>query len=170
VGVGNGLLLPAGPLRETLTSGIKRSDAILIINSDNNNNSIQIIKKAKKYKKPIFFVRRELNATGFFGKYIAFAGIGYPSKFFNALRMVPAIRIVEKVSFADHYQYKKSDILHLFRMAKQYGARLICTEKDWVKLAGNIRSKVRFVPLKITIQPNFYVWLNKKIGDINAKS
>jgi len=165
VGVGNGLLLPAGPLRETIGSGLRRCDAVLIIqNGDGIANTLGVIRAARKLKKPVFFVRREMDAAGLFGKYVAFAGIGYPSKFFDSLRAVPSIRVVEKIPFSDHHYYDKNDIVRLFQAAKKYDARLICTEKDWVKLPRNIKLKVRYAPLKITIQPNFYIWLEKKLA------
>jgi tetraacyldisaccharide 4'-kinase len=169
VGIGNGLLLPAGPMRETLRSGIKRCDAVLINGSDFGSWGARVMKLAKKYKKAVFFIKKELDATGFFGKYVAFAGIGYPDKFFESLRSVVAMRVVEKISFPDHHFYTKDDILKLFRLARKYDARLVCTEKDWVKLPRNIQSKVKFVPLKTNIQSNFYLWLEKKLGDKTGK-
>jgi tetraacyldisaccharide 4'-kinase len=166
VGIGNGLLLPAGPLRETVRSGIGRCDAVLIVQGgDGLVNTLSVIRTAKRLKKPVFFARKEMNAKGFFGKYVAFAGIGYPSKFFDDIRAVPSIRIVEKIPFPDHHYYNKNDIVRLFRAAKKYEARLVCTEKDWVKLPRNIKAKVRYVPLQITIQPNFYAWLEKKLAE-----
>jgi tetraacyldisaccharide 4'-kinase len=171
VGVGNGLLLPAGPLREPLRSGIKRCGAVLINQSDSGSaNCLRILRLAKKYKKAVFFVRREMETAGFFGKYVAFAGIGYPEKFFADLRAVPSMRVIEKISFPDHHFYGKKDILRLFREARKYEARLVSTEKDWVKLPRNIQAKVRFMPLKITLQPNFYVWLERKLEKKNAQS
>ena len=169
VGVGNGLLLPAGPMREGLVSGIRRSDAVLINQQDFGPGCARVIRIAKRFKKAVFFVRKEMDATGFFGKYVAFAGIGYPNKFFESLRDVTSMRVVEKVSFSDHHYYTREDIIKLFRIARKYDARLVCTEKDWVKLPRNIQSKVKYVPLKVGIQSNFYLWLEKKLGEINEK-
>ena len=164
IGVGNGMLLPSGPLRETLWSGIGRTNAVLINQGDFGKSSVRILKMAKRRKKPVFFIKKEMDTAGLFGKYVAFAGIGYPDKFFDALRGVISMRIVEKVPFPDHHYYTKGDILTLFRLSKKYGARLVCTEKDWVKLPRNIQSKVKYVPLKVALQPNFYLWLEKKLA------
>jgi tetraacyldisaccharide 4'-kinase len=169
VGIGNGFLLPAGPMREPLHSGIKRCDAVLINQSDFGAGCMHVIQIAKKYKKPVFFVKKDTDTTGFFGKYVAFAGIGYPEKFFESLRNVISMRIVKRVAFSDHHSYTKDDIINLFRLAKKYESRLICTEKDWVKLPHNIQAKVKYVPLKITIQANFFVWLEKKLGERNER-
>lgn len=171
IGCGNGFILPAGPMRETLRSGIRRSDAVIIVQGDGELiSSMPIIKAAKKRKKPVFFARKEMDTKGLFGKYVAFAGIGYPEKFFGALHNIPSIRIIEKRPFSDHRAYTKVDIVGLFKLAKKYDARLLCTEKDWVKLPRNIRAKVKFVPLKITIQPNFYAWIEKKLEEKNEGS
>jgi len=168
--VGNGFLLPAGPMRETLRSGIKRCDAVLVGRGDSEVGCLRVLKIAKRYKKPVFFIKKETDTAGFFGKYVAFAGIGYPEKFFETLRSVPSIRIVEKIPFPDHHFYDKNDIIRLFQAAKKYEARLVCTEKDWVKLPRNIQAKVRYIPLKASMQPNFYVWLEKKLGEKHVTS
>jgi tetraacyldisaccharide 4'-kinase len=170
VGTGNGLLLPAGPLRETLHSGIRRADAVIIIQVDSGSNSTRVMRLAKRLKKPVFFARREMDATGFFGKYVAFAGIGYPEKFFEALRLVPSMRIVNKVPFADHHFYTKEDAIRLFRKAREFDARLVTTEKDFVKLPRHIRQKVRFVPLKVFLPPNFFLWLDRKLAEARHRS
>ena len=167
--VGNGLLLPAGPMRETLSAGIKRADAVIICHNDGGGGKcMRVVRTAKRLKKPVFFIKKEADTAGFFGKYVAFAGIGYPDKFFEVLRGIPSVRVVQKIPFGDHHLYTKKDIIRLFQAAKRYDARLICTEKDWVKLPRNIQAKVRFVPLKIHVQPNFYQWLEKKLEAKNG--
>ena len=164
VGIGNGFLLPAGPMRETLHSGIRRCDAILINQSDSFIKLSRIVKMAKNYKKAVFFAKRNLDIEGFSGKFIAFAGIGYPRKFFNELAIVPNIEIIKTISFPDHYFYTKNDIIKLLELAKKYNVKLLCTEKDWVKLPHEIQVKVKYIPLKISIEPKFYTWLEKKIS------
>jgi len=156
----NYLILPAGAMRETLRHGIKRCDAVLL-----NGHEPRVMKMAKRLRKPVFFIRKEMNAANLFGKFIAFAGIGYPDKFFESLRRIPTVRLVGRVPFPDHHLYGKDDIIRLFRMARQYEAGLICTEKDWVKLPLNIRKKIKYAPLKTVLPPNFYVWLDKKLAE-----
>jgi len=169
VGTGNGFLLPAGPLRETIRSGIRRADAIIVGQSESGRGCRSVINLAKKRKKVVFFAKKELDKTGLVGKFVAFAGIGYPDKFFDALRQVPMMRVVKKIPFPDHHQYSNDDLVSLFSTARAHGARLVCTEKDWVKLPSHIQAKVRFAK-QITILPaGFWKWLDKKLLWIRNK-
>ncbi|MDR3208496.1 MAG: tetraacyldisaccharide 4'-kinase [Rickettsiales bacterium] len=165
---GNSFLLPAGPMRETPRSGVRRCDAVLLEHNNAAAANLRILKVAKKAKKPVFFARCELDATGLFGKYVAFAS-GDANVFFDALRNVISIRVVERVPFRGNHFYTRDEIVKLFRLAKKYDARLVCSENDWNKLPRNIQQKVRFVPKKVTLQPNFYVWLEKKLGVENEE-
>jgi tetraacyldisaccharide 4'-kinase len=99
-----------------------------------------------------------------FGKVVAFAGIGYPKKFFDSVAAMPKVRVMETASFPDHHFYSKDDILRLFRMARKHGAELVCTEKDWVKLPENIRRKIKYAPLAVQIQPEFWEWVGAAAG------
>jgi len=157
LGIGNGFVLPAGPLRETL-SGIKRADAIIIINSEKSVSKLEKI--FHKYNKPIFYAKtKTINPTA--GDYIAFAGIGYPKKFFDALKP----KALKCVSFPDHYQYKKSDLDKLFNSAKNKNAELITTEKDWVRLPKYAQKNIKVAQLKMTIDNSFFNWLKEKLSD-----
>jgi tetraacyldisaccharide 4'-kinase len=160
IGVGNGFCLPAGPLREPLCFGISRADAVIIIKS-NDYSTLKF--QLSTFKKPVFLAKNESLNPGLYGKVITFAGIGYPQKFFDAVANMPRVRIMESVSFPDHYDYKKQDIINLFKLAKKYDAELCCTEKDWVKLPENVRKKIKYVPLVTTIQPEFWEWLEEKL-------
>jgi tetraacyldisaccharide 4'-kinase len=79
IGLGNGFLLPAGPLREP-RSAVRRADAVIIIRGQKKNPKFDIPKGI-----PVFyaFARTIMPETS--GKIVAFAGIGYPQKFFNAV-------------------------------------------------------------------------------------
>jgi tetraacyldisaccharide 4'-kinase len=165
-GIGNCLPLPAGPMRRTLRSGIRRSDAVLLDRDVAPGAAARIMRITKNAKKPVFFVKNEFDATGLFGKYVAFSG-GDAGRFFGALRGVISMRIVEKIPFRNDRPRTGGEIVRLFRSAKKYGARLVCAERDWAMLPLNIRQKVRFVPEKAATQPNFYIWLEKKLGANN---
>jgi tetraacyldisaccharide-1-P 4'-kinase len=165
---GNWLPLPAGPLRGTLRGAVKRCDAVLL-NQGGGAGYGSILKTAKNAKKPVFFVKSETDATGLFGKYVAFSS-DRPAEFFDELRGVISMRIVEKIPFKNHHFYTKEEIIKLFQLAKKYEAHLVCPEMDWIKLPRNIRQKVRFVPRKTTLQSNFYLWLEKKLGEKNEQA
>lgn len=154
IGFGNGLLLPAGPLREP-RSAVKRSDAVIIIKS-NTDKKLNL----GGYHGPVFYAtNKTIIPTK--KKFIAFAGIGYPQKFFNSLGTKP----IETIGFPDHYQYKKSDLQKLYYLAKKSNAELITTEKDWVRLSSDDQKKIKFAKLETTIEPVFWNWLKEKTNE-----
>lgn len=153
LGYGNAFMLPAGPLREPKRSA-RRADAIIVIRSS---------KKRKKFKLPdnipVFYAtNKTVSPYGENEKLFAFAGIGYPKKFFDALD-----NVVGRKSFPDHYQYTDADIDALRAMAARRGAKLITTEKDWVRLPDAVRDEIGFATLETTIDSGFYTWLKGAI-------
>ena len=99
VGFGNGFMLPAGPLREPKRA-IKRADAVLIIRGAKQNPKFKI-----PYDVPVFYAdTKNINPYNANDKIIAFAGIGYPQKFFAAFKTI------KNKKFPDHHQYTEQDI------------------------------------------------------------
>ena len=84
-------------------------------------------------------------------------------KFF---RNIP-VQIVEKRAYPDHYQYTDSDIKDLIKRAKDKNAKLLTTEKDWVRLPDWAKKEIRFSKLNTEIDGNFYDWLKEKISNIS---
>ncbi len=154
-GVGNGFIMPAGPLREKLSAGIAKSDAIIIVGEGGFN-----IKKYpvlfKKSTPPVIHASLEPfgNLPDKSRPYIAFAGIGNPDKFFATL-VENGYNLVEKIPFADHYNYTDQDINNLIHKSEETGAELITTEKDEVRLPLFARKKIRVLPVRIK-------WANEK--------
>ena len=160
LGFGNGFLLPAGPLREK-PSAIERSDAIIVIKRK---------KIAKKFylptNKPIFYATNtEICPYSAKTPVVVFAGIGYPEKFFEN---VPC-KIVAKRVFPDHYQYTDQDVKDLMNLAIQNKARLLTTEKDWVRLPDWAQQEIMFSKLDTQIEDGFYEWLKERLNDINKE-
>ena len=131
-GFGNRRLLPAGPLREALSRGLKRSDAFVLIGPDQHN-----VMRLLPDDKPCY--RAELMPDA--GKldkdttYIAFCGIGNPDKFRMSLEAA-GLEVNNLHAFADHHVYTANEIAALRREANDKGARLITTEKDMMRLAA----------------------------------
>ena len=160
LGFGNGFLLPAGPLREK-PSAIERSDAIIVIKRK---------KIAKKFylptNKPIFYATNtEICPYSAKTPVVVFAGIGYPEKFFEN---VPC-KIVAKRVFPDHYQYTDQDVKDLMNLAAENNARLLTTEKDWVRLPDWAQQEIMFSKLDTQIEDGFYEWLKERLNDINKE-
>jgi tetraacyldisaccharide 4'-kinase len=134
-GFGNGRLLPAGPLREPAGEGLKRAQAIIVIDAAADAPLPQgaMVLHAKT---------RIENAAAFSGKTLfAFCGIARPEKFFASLRALGAT-LAGNVSFADHHAYTAADMAALAARAEAAQALLVTTEKDAVRLPEVFRSQM----------------------------
>ena len=159
LGFGNGFLLPAGPLRQP-KSVLKNADAIIVIRNKNKKKNFVLPENV-----PVFYAKNQtVSPYDDDEKLVAFAGIGYPKKFFNALK-----NVVAKRAFPDHYQYTQQDIEQLLSLAEKKKAKLITTEKDWVRLPIEIRDKIKYARLDTVLENNFYDWLKEKIQHANTK-
>ena len=160
IGFGNGFILPAGPLREP-KSAIQRADAIIVI-----KNKVMSPYFALPTNIPIFYAHnKELCPYDEKTSVVVFAGIGYPEKFFNRVTS----HVVEKRAFPDHYQYTDDDIKELIKLATEKKAKLLTTEKDWVRLPDWVKKEIRFSKLNTEIENNFYDWLKEKISNTHEK-
>ncbi|MDR0726958.1 MAG: tetraacyldisaccharide 4'-kinase [Rickettsiales bacterium] len=153
LGFGNGFVLPAGPLREPKFA-IKRADAVIIIKGKKRNPKFKI-----PFNVPVFYAANETVMPKAKGRAIAFAGIGYPQKFFDAIGPIA----VETKAFPDHHKYTKSDLNQLFLLARKEQADLVTTEKDWVRLPADAQKKIKIAKLEIFIEPVFWTWLRNKL-------
>ena len=129
-GIGNGKLIPAGPLRESKESAIARTHGVILIGEDKTD-----VIKTLPHNIPVFrmtlvpdFLSIQKHTT-----YVAFCGLGIPQKFYKTLSDAD-INILETQDYADHHQYSALDIEQLITRAKSLSARLITTEKDFVKI------------------------------------
>ena len=150
VGFGNGRVLPAGPLRETVAAGLKRGDAIVSIGSGKAQAalgeswpSIAAFPRLQAALKPL---QMGMDWQG--ARVLAFAGIGRPEKFFHALAQEGA-EIVACHSFADHAPYSKAALQRLLKEATQKGAQLVTTEKDAARLPASFRPQVLAFPVRL---------------------
>ena len=137
-GLGNGRVLPAGPLRESLDAGLARADAAVILSSTKEQRPIPHFLAA--FKPPILRARLAPLAPPPPGKLIAFAGIGRPEKFFATLEEAGA-ELEECALFPDHHPYSQEDLDWLERLSAERGAQLITTEKDFMRLPADWRHK-----------------------------
>jgi len=144
-GLGNGMLIPAGPLRETLAAGKKRATAAIIMGKDQTGLSSRL-------NMPVFYGKLQpKEVSNLKGKRVfAFAGIGRPEKFYQTLHEL-GLEIAGTADFADHYAYTKADIAALKKQASDTFATLITTEKDYVKLLPQWREDITVLKVKATI-------------------
>ena len=144
-GFGNKKCMPAGPLRENIVQGFKRADALVIVGQriykfDTFPTHLKIIHSTLK---PI-----ETGMNWKEGKYLAFAGIADPSKFFKTLRSLGA-NLIDCVALSDHQNLDGQVLKRLERKANSAHAQLVTTEKDAVRLSKTFRKKVLSLPVRI---------------------
>ncbi|MEO0249598.1 MAG: tetraacyldisaccharide 4'-kinase [candidate division WOR-3 bacterium] len=144
----NGYLLPAGKLREPVSS-LARASVVVITRSDRHFNPTSLEQQINSLAPgiPIFYSYHEtteiMNITSgertspqkLYGLRIAaFCGIGNPQSFLHDLSHYGA-HIAWFREFSDHHRYKQHEVRRLYQAANETGVRyLVTTEKDWLNL------------------------------------
>ena len=149
-GFGNEYLFPAGPLRETVESGIKKSDVVLIVGEKNSDIEHRI--KQFNSNIPIFYAKLEVveQAAVANNRVIGFCGLGYPDKFKKTL-VDCGYEVVDFIEFSDHHPYTITEIQKLIKASKAVNATLITTKKDFVKIPDVFKSEVSVVGIKLSL-------------------
>jgi len=167
-GIGNGLLIPAGPLRENLNI-LKNYDAILIKKYKKNANFL--VKLFKKYnsKIKIFFTEyriTNLNIIDKSKKFLIFSGIGNP-KNFESILIKNNIKIIERIIFPDHYFYSAKDLKNIINKAKKLNVNILTTEKDFTKIPKKFKKYIKFIKIDLIIkkEKNFLKFIKYKLND-----
>ena len=141
-GFGNKRVIPSGPLRESINRGLSRTNLVITIGEisetvkDKIPKHIPLIAANFKIKEDDMILKGQ--------KVTAFAGIAYPEKFFNSLKLVKT-NIVDKISYSDHYIYNENDLLYLAEIANKNKSILVTTKKDIVRIPKNFRSLVKTI-------------------------
>ena len=147
--VGNGFIIPSGPLRESFSS-IKKADCIFI-NGDKNLEFENKIKEVNKNIKIFYSIYKIKNPDKFKNKkVVAFAGIGNPSNFFNLLKE-NNINVKKTFSFPDHHNYSNKDYDYLLKL-KEQDVLLVTTEKDYSRLNDKMKKSFEYVEINLEIE------------------
>jgi tetraacyldisaccharide 4'-kinase len=134
-GFGNGLQIPAGPLREPVAQGLARADAVVVVGEGAPDLA--------GFRGPVLRAHLKADAAAFAGKNVfAFAGIGRPEKFVASLEAGGA-HVTGSCFFADHHPYSDAEILQLKAIAGD--SELVTTEKDFVRLSTEQRQGIRLL-------------------------
>ena len=147
---GNGRVIPAGPLRETVARGLDRASAVVLMGAFER----PVPAALAAARCPILRARLAptAGAADLAGcRVFAFAGIGRPEKFFDMLRAAGAV-LAGARAFADHHRYAAGDLAALTAEAAAAGARLVTTEKDMVRLPPAARAGVTAIPVAVAWQ------------------
>ena len=163
---GNGLVIPAGPLREKLNS-IKDYD-VALINGNVNKESKNFINKIKDINPNIKVFTGKYVPKDYSKlkkkKFIIFSGIGNPHTFSDTLKRLK-IKFYKYIKFPDHYEYKESDLLKLKELAKLKNCELLTTEKDYLRIKNSLKKNINFLKVELSIdnEKQFYKYLNQKL-------
>ena len=170
--IGNGFLIPAGPLRESIAS-LKEYDVVFLNGYGSNvKKKISRIKKMNK-KIKIFettyrlIKEKKVNKKD---KFVAFAGIGTPDNFKKTLNS-HGFNVAKFLSYPDHYNYSDIEIKKIKQIAKSYKAKILTTEKDFLRIKNNNQlennktNQIKFLKMKLEIknEKKFINYLNSKI-------
>lgn len=154
-GLGNGNILPSGPLREKFKDIVDKIDFVVLIGEDKYN----LVELCKTNLINVIRANIIIKENNFSDNYIAFCGIGHPEKFKKTLDC-NKINYTNFITFDDHHFYKEKDIKKL----KSFGKNLITTKKDWVKLDKNLQEQVDYIDIKIDFDQNNFIKMLRLYG------
>jgi tetraacyldisaccharide 4'-kinase len=139
-GVGNGHVIPGGPLRAPLLQQLRFADAVLKVGE--GLAADDIVRKASRAGKSVFEARvKPRRAEALAGRrFLAFAGIGHPEKFFDTVSRAGG-EVVLKRPFADHHPYRDEDLEELAIAARADGLELVTTAKDAARLRDGEKAR-----------------------------
>lgn len=161
--IGNGLVIPSGPLRENLFA-LKNAD-IVIINGNRDKKFEEKILNVNK-KLDIFYSFYKVENLDEFkgGKLLAIAGIGNPENFFQLIEN-NNLKVEKKMVFPDHYKFSKNEIQKIIDNAKKDNYQLIMTEKDYYKINHYNLKNINY--LKVSLEINGIKKILNRIIDIH---
>jgi tetraacyldisaccharide 4'-kinase len=151
--IGNGFLIPAGPLREKIDS-VSKYDLAFLNGNEKNNSTLKLL--LKKYNtniqifeseyKPINIKQFNIN-----DKYIIFSGIGNPENFKQTL-VDNNIKITKEIIFPDHHNYTQKNIDYVRSEATNNNSKILTTEKDYMKIKLFKNDDIKYLKIELDIK------------------
>ena len=170
--IGNGHLIPSGPLREKINA-LKNYHGIFLKTVNDDSNLDYIYNKIREINPNIEVFEsnieiKNISKFNFDKNYIIFSGIGNPDNF-KKLLLKNKFKIIEEITFPDHYNYQDKDILRIIDKANSNNAEIITTEKDFKRIPQNFKEKISFleINMKIKNESKLVQFLKTKINEIN---
>ena len=151
--IGNGFLIPAGPLREKIDS-VSKYDLAFLNGNEKNNSILKLL--LKKYNTNIKIFESKYKAINIkqFNineKYIIFSGIGNPENFKQTL-VDNNIKISKEIIFPDHHSYTQKDIDYIRFQATNNSSKIITTEKDYMKIKSFKNDDIKYLKIELDIK------------------
>ena len=150
--IGNGMVIPSGPLREKLFS-IRNYDFIFL---NGNLENLETIKKeiVKIHSKANIYIGQykilNIDEINLSDNYFAFSGIGNHKTFLSTLKE-HKINVMEDLEFPDHYEYTNKDLDKIITSSKKFNSKIITTEKDYLRIDNQIKKEIQFVKSELII-------------------
>lgn len=153
-GVGNGYLLPAGPLREKFEERVNYIDKIILIRrSEAIQSELEKLLQSVPQKKIVDAKICVKNPEKFSGKsYVCLAGIGHPEKFFKTAEAA-GVRIIKRYAFPDHYEYSEDDLSEVF----SHGCRVLTTTKDFKRIPQRFNDMTDVLKIELKFDSNDFI-------------
>ena len=150
--IGNGMTLPSGPLREDINN-LKNYQHIFL--NGNLENIEEITKEILNINSDIniYLGKYEplnLNEFNKDDEYLVFSGIGNHQTFISMLKNYK-LTILKDIEYPDHYKYTKKDIEQLLQSANKLNCKIITTEKDFLRLEGAGKEKIKYLKSELKI-------------------
>ncbi len=165
-GIGNGRMLPAGPMREPLDRALERSDAVVMMGTDCHDLVAQLPSGM-----PVFSASLTPDATvkdALTGRrVVGFAGIARPGKFEDTLRYMD-VELAAFKDFPDHHYYSQGQLNALRQEARRYDAVLVTTAKDFVRIPDAWRKDIVALPVQAQFSDRqaFFAWLKGRLDQV----
>ena len=150
--IGNGMVIPSGPLRENLFS-IRNYDCIFL---NGNLENLETIKKeiVTIHSKANIYIGQykilNIDEINLSDNYFAFSGIGNHKTFLSTLKE-HKINVMEDLEFPDHYEYTNKDLDKIITSSKKFNSKIITTEKDYLRIDNQIKKEIQFVKSELII-------------------
>jgi tetraacyldisaccharide 4'-kinase len=156
-GAGNRFVIPAGPLRAPLLEQLRFADGLLCMGKGEAAN--EAVRIAARAGKPVFeAATKATNADRVKGKrYLAFAGIGHPDRFFDTA-VASGAHLSLTRSFGDHHAYRPEELVELETTARKADLLLLTTAKDVARLhqaavSEAFRARLRVLEIETVFEP-----------------
>ena len=150
--IGNGRVIPSGPLREPLVN-LKKYENVFFNGNDKDNKNLEEI-FIQKYSNLNFFNSQykiiNLNKFNLNENYVVFSGIGNHQTFIEMLEK-NKFKIVKNFEFSDHYNFNKKDLEKIKKISTQFEAKILTTEKDYLRIDEQLRLDIEFIKINLNI-------------------
>jgi tetraacyldisaccharide 4'-kinase len=176
--IGNGRVIPAGPLRAPLDAQLDRAHALVVVGSSARFDAVAsaaIKRNVPQFRAQLVPDPKVIAALGK-EPVLAFAGIGDPEKFFATLEDA-GVAVAAVRSFPDHYRYTEGDAQSLCEDAERDQLRLVTTEKDLLRMhrdpaSAMLAARAQALPVRLVLDnvSAFELLLHQAVVEMRAQS